>query len=285
MGDSRQSVTDEEIIRLLKTGLRPVWTNSTLAEELDITRQTANRRLNQLEHESEKVESVKVGRATAYYVPGVEPLPAGDTIEERHRQSIIQAYTDRFVGLESAPWTAVHPNDGPAEAGDKVQLLVTGTPGNWGHMRAFTWDNRREKLPEGETDNDRTQALVSGQLYGRPTTPIEHIDYSAHGNDWDLEMHIGINEVETEKGIALLATGVKRHWIVPENDAVFLTDVEVDYISPQGEGQDLPVMEFDASGEEVHAEIVDEAENELSESEDGSDDGPGPYHGGGEPGL
>jgi len=284
MGNSRRSVTNEELLTTLKSGRRPVWTNSTIAKEYDITRQTAHNRLQELAEQANEVETLKVGRTTAYYVPGVTPLP-GETVEEKHRNSIIQAYTDRFVGLEHAPWTAVHPNDGPAEAGDKVQLLVTGTPGDWGHMRAFTWDNRREKLPEGETDNDRTQALVSGQLYGRPTTPIEHIDYSAHGNDWDLEMHIGINEVETEKGIALLATGVRRHWIVPENDAVFLTDVEVDYISPQGEGQDLPVMEFDASGEEVHAEIVDEAENELSESEDGSDDGPRPYYGGDEPGL
>lgn len=284
MGDSRRKVTDEDILKLLKSGERPVWTTSKVAEKLDITRQTANDRLQQLEEESKDVVSISVGRATAYYVPGIATLP-GETVEDRHQNSIIQTYTDRFVGLEHAPWTAVHPNDGPAEAGDKVQLLVTGTPGDWGHQRAFTWENRREKLEEAETDNERTQALVSGELYGRPTTPIEHIDYSPHGNDWDLEMHIGINEVETDSAITYLATGVRRHWIVPENDAVFLTDVEVDWISPQGEGQDIPAFEFDASGEEVHAEIIEEAESELSESEDDTDDHPGPYYGGGEPGI
>jgi len=281
MGDSRRKVTDKDILSLLESGFQPVWTTSRLAEELDITRQTANNRLQQLEEDSEKVVSIDVGRATAYYVPGVKPLPPGDS-EEKHRQSIIQAYTGRFVGLEHAPETAVHPKDGPAEAGDKVQLLVNGSPGDWGHQRAFTWDNRREELDEGEIESGRTQALISGRLEGRPTTPIEHIDYSPHGDDWDLEMHIGINEVDTDSGTAYLATGVRRHWIVPENDAVFLTEVEVDWISPQGEDQNLPVMGFDASGEEVDAEIVEAAEKDL---EDEDDDGPGPYTGDGEPGL
>jgi len=264
MADSRRSVTDEEIVGLIKSGRRPVWTSSSVAEEFDITRQTAHARLKQLEDESTEVMSMNVGQATAYYVTGIEVLP-GDNIKEQHRHSIIQSYSDRFVGLESEPWTAIHPNDGPAEGGDKIQLFVEGVPGEWNHKNQYLWENRREELQDAEISNRRTQALVSGKLYEKPTTLIEHIDYSPYGPDWDLEKHIGINKIETEMGTALLATGVKRHWIQPWNDAVFLTDVEVDWISPQGEGQELPVWGFDASGDEVENELIEEAKETAVE--------------------
>jgi len=277
MGDSRQSVTDDEIISLLKSGLRPVWTNSTLADELDITRQTANRRLNQLEQESEEVESTQIGRATAYYVPGVENLPPGDTIEERHKQSIVQEYTDKFVGLHTEPWTAIHPNDGPAEGGDRIQLWIEGVPRHWRIFRRFTWENQREKIFEEELANDETQALITGELYEKPTVPIRHINWP---DDYDLELNLATkwHTIKSEEGNSrvLVAHGVKAHLLQACDNAVFLQNVSVDWISPQGSGQELETIE-------ITNEMLEDVEEWRQENLE--DDQPEDYYGGDEPGL
>jgi hypothetical protein len=275
MADPREKVGDDEIIRLLKTGERPVWAATDIAEEFDITRQTAHNRLKRIEQESDEVESVKVGRVTGYYVPDTNPLPPAETLEGRHSESIVKWATDRFMGLESAPWTAVHPNDGPAEGGDKIQIWVEGQPGRWAKMFTFSEENRREKLYDDEIRADVTQALVTGTLYERPTVPIEHIGYP---DDYNLEEKIGVRDVKTDKGTAFIAAGPKKHLIRPCNDAVFLTDVSVEWISPHGEGKETDMMTFDASGEEVDAEIIEEA---TERAEEFLDD----YNGGDEPGL
>lgn len=264
MGDPRQSVTDEEIMSLLKSGLRPVWTNSSLAEELNITRQTANRRLKQLEKDSEEVISIQVGRTSAYYVPGVENLQPGDTIEERHKNNLIHEFTDRFVGLATKPWTAVNPNDGPATGGDKIQIQVDGTPARWNTVLTRTWEDRRDELLPEELAEDETQALVSGELYERATTPIEHENYPP---DYDIELNIGIKELFTENGTALAAVGPKNYLIRPCNDAVFLKDVSVDFISPKGEGKEIPHTEITR---ELLEEVEEWRQEQIEDEEDES---------------
>ncbi|QLH82794.1 HTH domain-containing protein [Halosimplex pelagicum] len=244
MADSRRSVTDEEIIKLLRSGRQPVWTSSTVAEQLDITRQTAHARLKQLEDESGEVFSLSVGQATAYYVPGVETLPGG-SIEEQHRQSIKQEYTDKFVGLHTEPWTAIHPNDGPAEGGDKVQLWIEGEPGYWSIFRRFTWENKRDKIYDEELGDHETQALITGELYEKPTVPVRHISWP---DDYDLELNLGTKwhtiESDGSNRSVLVASGVKNYLLQACDNAVFLQDVSVDWISPKGEGKEIPTVEI-----------------------------------------
>ncbi|MFB6201059.1 MAG: winged helix-turn-helix domain-containing protein, partial [Halorhabdus sp.] len=226
-----KAATAEQVHQLMEDSDRPVWSASSLAEYLDISRPTATDRLKEL-HQKEWVKAIDVGNTTAYYIPDTDELD----LVEKHKQSLTREFEDKFVGLQTAPWTAVHPNDGPAEAGDKIQIRVEGTPGNWRQVMTNTWDNRRAELIYEETTADETQALISGELYAKPTTPIEHTDYP---DDYDLEQNIGAEVMETEKGSALLATGVKSYLIRPRNDAVFLKDVSVDWMSPKGHGQEL----------------------------------------------
>lgn len=233
-----QAATAEEVLQIIEGTERPVWSASTLAEYIDVSRPTATSRLKELKEEHEAVQTVKVGNTTVYFTSDSDNL----TIAEEHERSLLKWLEDRFVGLETAPWTAINPADGPAEAGDKIQLQVHGSPGNWGVFWKRHWENKREQLDHEETSDDETQALVSGELYAKPTTPIEHIEYPA---DYDLELNIGARTKETENGTITIATGVKNHLIRPCNDAVFLTDVSVDWLSPKGEGQELEVYGFD----------------------------------------
>lgn len=267
MTDSRRSITDEEIVQLLKSGKQPVWTSSIVAEEFDITRQTAHARLKQLEDESAEIFSINVGQATAYYVPGIETLP-GDTIEERHRYSLKQEYTDKFVGLHTEPWTAIHPNDGPAEGGDKVQLWIEGEPGYWSIFRRFTWEDKREKIYDEELGDHETQALITGELYEKPTVPIRHSDWP---NDYELELNLGTKwhtvQSDGRNRSVLVASGVKNYLLQACDNAVFLQNVSVDWISPKDEGQEIPTAEFSLESLEDAEELRQEHMEDTEESD------------------
>jgi len=237
-------VSQEEMYDLLLTGTRPVWSVSAISDEFGVTRPTVHKHLQKLEEEKPEVHTVKVGATTGYYIPGIRTRYQEDvTIEEVHRKSLKREFTDRFVGLLTAPWTAVHPADGPAEAGDKVQIRVEGIPGSWDPMITHTWENKREELIEDETGDDETQALISGELYSKPTVPIEHVDYPA---DYDLEENVGAEykEIEGKNRRVLIAVGLKNYLIKPCDEAVFLKDVSVDWISPKGEGQEVETVEI-----------------------------------------
>jgi hypothetical protein len=230
-----KAATIDEVYDHLDQSERPVWTAKDVADRFDVSRPTATDRLGEL-HEKELVDTIKVGNATAYFIPDAESL---DLLEE-HRQSIMREFEDKFVGLPTAPWTAVHPKDGPAKAGDKIQIRVEGVPGNWSWSGAKLWSDRRSGLVDGETVPDETQALISGELEAKPTTPIEHTDYP---DDYDLEGNIGAEIIESEKGTATLASGVKNYLIRPRNDAVFLNDISIDWISPKQDSQEGEVYE------------------------------------------
>lgn len=230
-----KKTTPDHVYELLESG-RPVWTSSSLADELNVSRPTIDKLLEEIE-DDERLESMQVGNTEAYYLEEGAPK----SLEEEHIESIIEKYSDRFVGLETAPWTAVHPNDGPAEAGDKIQLQVRGEPGSWSMFRQRHWDDRREQLEPGEIHPAETHALVSGTLYSKPTTPIEHIEYP---DDYELERNIGLKMKDTEKGQVLIAGGVKNYLIRPCDDAVFLTDVSVDWISVKDPDEELETYGF-----------------------------------------
>lgn len=257
MPGAHPAVTDDELLEYLKSGVRPVYTAPNVADRFDITRQTAHRRLKELAEESPHIAVTNIGQADAYYVPGVEVSPPGDTKEERHRHSIEQWATDRFVGLHTEPWTAVHPNDGPATAGDKIQLHVQGHPGEWSIFYTRSWETRREQLEPNETMDRQTEALVSGELYTKPTVPVRHLNWP---DDYDLELNLGThfetvtNDDGHERAI-LIASGVKNYELQACDDAVFFTNASVDWISPAGDGQTvLSVEETKKLREELSAE-------------------------------
>jgi hypothetical protein len=83
-----------------------------------------------------------------------------------------------------------------------------------------------------EIDAHETQALVSGVLVEKPTVPIEHVGYP---DDYELELNIG-GQYEQVKGRdrpILVAAGVKNYLIKPCDNAMFLTDISIDWISPE----------------------------------------------------
>lgn len=259
-----KAATPQEILDHMESYDRPVWTASSLADELGVSRPTIEDRLEEVE-EDPLVRTMQVGNTKAYYLREEDPRP----IEEQHKDSIINEFTDKFVGLQTAPWTAVHPNDGPAEAGDKVQILVTGVPGRWGRLNTHTWENRRQEIIYEETSADETQALISGELYAKPTTPIEHTGYP---DDYDLELNIGgeYQEIEGRERPILIVQGVKNYLVKPCNDAVFLSDVSVDWISPKEDGQKRETFGFTydmIQGDEDLPQPLDELAKELGGEE------------------
>lgn len=262
-----KAATPQEIFGHMKSYDRPVWTASSLADELGVSRPTIQDRLEEVE-ENPRVRTIQVGNTKAYYVSEEDPRP----IEEQHKDSIIDEFTDKFVGLPTAPWTAVHPNDGPAEAGDKVQIRVEGVPGRWRQQMTHMWESRRQELIYEETSADETQALISGELYAKPTVPIEHTNYP---DDYDLELNIGgeYQEIEERSRPILIVAGVKNYLVKPCNDAVFLKDVSVDWMSPKGHGQELETFELThemVQGEEEREEAV-EARDEHKHSDSPED--------------
>jgi len=238
-------LTESQVLEIMENANRPVWTASQLAERAGVTRATAHKRLKKLA-ETEEVETVQVGNATAYYLIGIETQPVGDGGEPIKRD-LRRSFEDRFVGLSSAPWTAVHPNDGPAEGGDKIQIQVEGRPGNWRSFMTRLYENRRQELHYNETDEEEVQALISGELYEKPTVPIEHTDYP---DDYDLELNIGAEFKGDPPKQALIAAGVKNYLIRPCDDAVFLKNVEVDWLCPIREGQELETVELEVPNRE-----------------------------------
>lgn len=217
-------LTGDRVLEIMRNADRPVWTASKLAERAGVARSTATKRLKNLA-EAEEVETIQVGNATAYYIVGIKTQPVGAG-EEPIKRDIRRSFEDEFVGDFSSP-SQVSTFDGVATAGDKIQILVEGSPGEW---------ERRKELSNNRTDQEEVQALISGELYEKATVPIEHADYPP---DWDLELNIGPHIEETKKGSALIATGVKNHLIRPCDNALFLENVEVDWICPVGEGQEL----------------------------------------------
>lgn len=227
-----KAATPREIFAHMKSYDRPVWTASSLADELGVSRPTIQDRLEEVE-ETPRVRTMQVGNTKAYYVSEEDPRAIG----EQHKDSIIDEFTDKFVGLPTAPETAVHPNDGPAEAGDKLQLAVEGVPGDWKRVAAYPWERRTEEFHQDRV-SDQTQALISGELYGKPTAPIAHREIP---DDYDLERKTGAEYKEFDEAPhpVLIASGAKNYLLKPHNNAVFLKNVSVDQIWPKEAGDDF----------------------------------------------
>jgi len=222
------SDTREAVLETIRSAAWPLSV-SEIADEIDTTGQTVRNHLQYLE-DTPHITSRELGQTTIYRYEegglGVEDEnikvgldPREDHVSERVQMqvdSVEEWAKDRFVGLRTNPHTAVHPNDGEVGAGEKVQLRISGVPGDWSdnHPRV-PHENRRDALLEEETIPGEANVLLSGTLYTKPTTPIEHVPYP---DDYDLESRKEISP-----------------WLFePCNDAVFLSDVEVEWISPLG---------------------------------------------------
>jgi DNA-binding transcriptional regulator YhcF (GntR family) len=231
MGRPTKASADQVLAAMRDDDTLPqVWTPKDVAALVDVSTTTARKRLDEL-LERGAVEKKDVSGSAVYY-------PIDDNIEDQHRASLVDEFEGEFVGDVTAP-TVVSTLEESLEPGDKIQFEVSGHPGNWSRTITRAWSNRRDSLDEAETDKKRTQALVSGTLYTEPTVPIEHTDYP---DDYDLELNIGgqYKEVEGRSGPLFVAAGVKNYLINPCNDALFVRDVSVDWILPEGEGQDVP---------------------------------------------
>jgi len=227
-------IFQSDVFEIMETHRRPVWTASDISQIHDVSRPTASKRLKEMVDQGD-LETLQVGNANAYYMAGSEMKPLNpdvDPVEKDLRRS----FENRFVGIPSAPWTAVHPNDGPAEAGDKIQIQVEGRPGKWSSFMTRLYENRRQELQHSETTENEVQALISGELQAKPTVPIEHVEYH---DDYDLETKIGAEFKGEPPNQRLVATGSKNYLVRPANDAVFLKNVEVDWICPIGRGQEI----------------------------------------------
>lgn len=257
MGRGRPpKVTPDELLAKIRDGDEPVWTAKEIAELGEISRPTAGRRLDELVERGD-LRTKEIGNSTVYY------LGDSRSVEQRHRESIVEEFSDAFVGDMHNPEQVSGVFDDVAGPGDEVQLQVAGTPGNWHRELTRVEDNRLEELPEGEEIAKRTQALISGTLYTRPTVPIEHENYAP---DYDLELNIGgqYQEVEGRSRPILVAAGVKNYLIKPCNDALFLEAVSVDWISPKGEGN--------ASYRAAEDEVARFGEADLEEIKEDLDD-------------
>lgn len=203
-----------------------------VADEIGVTDPTARSHLKGLVEDGE-VDAAEFGNTTVYFTE-TEILPGPDEVDETigfapderemaadtrlgwQLRGVVNEFTDRFVGLDREPWTAIHPNDGPATAGDRIQIHVEGLPENWGVvLEQVPEEEAREYLTEPEVVRGEVSVLLSGTLYAKPTTPIEHHSIP---EDYDLEGRQNLSP-----------------WLFePCNEAVFLEDVEVDWISPIG---------------------------------------------------
>ncbi|WP_382187142.1 hypothetical protein [Halovenus salina] len=231
-----RKVTDGELMALLKRREEPVYDAGKVAEELDVSRPTALNRLQVLAEGRGDVRRTSIGQADVFWVEKAENEADYDDRLDFLKQSVIDEFEDKFVGLYTEPWTAVHPDDGPATGGDRIQLLVEGEPGNWklaqGQRRL--WENRRDAIPEELIIAGETQALISGTLHEQPTVPIAHVSYEP---DWDIEEAVGAQWVDVApERQALMCIGEKNYLVEPCNNAVFLDRVRVDILSPEGEG-------------------------------------------------
>lgn len=258
-----RELTTKRVIHLLESGNRPVWSVSDIAEHENVARVTAQKRMDELVEDG-LVETVHVANATAYYLPGVLVQVPGDDVEAIKRD-LRRAWTDRFVGLRSDPTTAVHPNDGPATAGDEVQILTEGEPGDWREVLTVPAEDRRQQLESPELVAGEIQALVSGTLYAKPTVPAAHIDFD---RDYSLEQQTGATVRDVDGRDVFVAAGPKNYLVRPHDEAVFLTDVAVDFVSPlgaeKGVGTDPEPDELEA----VVSEAVESLDTEHEATED-----------------
>jgi len=121
-----KKLTKEDVLAILNSNDRPVWTASQIAERTDVSKTTVKNRLQEMS-EIEGVNSVKVGNAVAYYAT---ERWKGEDVEISTGERISTAATDywegRFLGDIRDMSVVRSYDDKELSRGDKIQLLVAG---------------------------------------------------------------------------------------------------------------------------------------------------------------
>jgi DNA-binding Lrp family transcriptional regulator len=286
--EANRKLTKDGALDILSSGKRPVWTVIQFAEEADVSRTTAKRRLRELE-DTEHVDTIKVSNATAYYAVGVETQPNLDLSEKEEVRRAVQSYwNDRYVGEMTEPSVIETSKGEKLTAGDKAQFVVSGSDPRMSNRQAvLSYDDRIEELPsdrselEKKTNTDEEHdlmefmdivseeyddhyALLTGELEGKFTVPITEGGIASvdtrfpslqKGTRWEFERRDGVPH--------LAVAGTGAYLLRPCENAVFLHNVEVDDLNLAGE------KETDDDDEDLLGEVDIDTED-LDEDVAGS---------------
>lgn len=217
-------LTVEQVVMIMQNATRPFWSARQFAERSDVSRPTAEKALEKAERQNKIVET-SLANGSAYYLPGKEMQRIGKNTDPI--KADLQGYwNDRFVGSLHRPSIirTIHNTD--LTVGDEGKFLVMGRPGNWGQYEVAASDESVGWIEP--TGGEWYTAIITGNLYDKPTVPIEHIDYP---DDYDLELNIGAEHRENGN---LVAAGVKNYLIKPCNNALFLQDITVERLEGPG---------------------------------------------------
>jgi DNA-binding Lrp family transcriptional regulator len=261
-GEENRKLTKDDALDILTSGKRPVWTVIQFAEEAEVSRTTAKRRLRELE-ETEYVDSIKVSNATAYYAIGVKTQPKLDVSGDEEVERAVKSYWgDRYVGDLKDPSILKSSKGEKLTPGDKVQLVVSGAdPRMSKQLGILSYQDSLEELPSDRAElekhmnteeeyehmedmdvvseeYDTYQALLSGELEGKFTIPITEGGISSistrfpafqNGTKWEFQMKDDIPH--------LAVAGTGAYLLRPCEDAVYLRNVKVDDLKPPDENE------------------------------------------------
>jgi len=251
--EKNRKLTKDDALDILTSGKRPVWTVIQFAEEADVSRTTAKRRLRELE-ETEYVDSIKVSNATAYYAIGVETQPKLDVSGKKEVERAVRSYwEDRYVGNLEDPSVLKSSKGENLTAGDKLQLVVSGAdPRMSKRLGVLSHQDSLEELPSDRAelekhlnteeeyehmedmdsvseDYDTCQALLSGELEGMFTIPITEGGISSVNTRFPAFQKDTKWEFQMKDDIPHLAVaGTGAYLLRPCEDAVYLSNVKVD---------------------------------------------------------
>ncbi|MDY6776372.1 MAG: HTH domain-containing protein [Halobacteria archaeon] len=250
-----RELTKEEVLTLMKSGSRPVWTASQIAEHTGVSKTTAKNRLKELS-KGEKIDSVKVSNATAYYVVGIETEPNQELSDEERARRLVKEYWEgRLVGGVK-DMSCVYTHDGEKlTSGDKAYLVVYGGDFKMTHrlnVISYEEEDLDKVPPEGEfTDrqikrNDlfgdissaevgigdyknASHALLTAELGSKFAVPlVEEKLGRFFSGILDFPKETKWKFKDEEKNVSYLTVaGTGAYLLRPWEDAVFLKNVEV----------------------------------------------------------
>ncbi|WP_420841101.1 DUF7342 family protein [Halorutilus salinus] len=285
-----RELTKEDVLDILRSGTRPVYTAAQVAERTDVSKTTAKNRLQELA-ETDMVDSIKVSNATAYYVVGIKTVPNVESKEEHVRNSVKNYWEGRFVGgVKDMSVVPTH-DDEDVSAGDTVQLVVTGGGPSMKTVVGLSSGDEYDEIPsagtfsreqreeneyggevatvEFDTESfDSTTALLSAELGERFAVPIVekelgNFDTPAPGledsnTEWKFEV---VDDVPR-----LHVAGVGAYLLRPCENAVYIKNVDVvDIEHPPEEDNPLAGEDFH---KDMELEIGEETRSEVIEFED-----------------
>ncbi|XGI83429.1 hypothetical protein ACEU6E_09150 [Halorutilales archaeon Cl-col2-1] len=253
-----RELTKEEVLTLMKSGSRPVWTASQIAEHTGVSKTTAKNRLKELS-KGEKIDSVKVSNATAYYVVGIETEPNQELSDEERARRLVKEYWEgRLVGGVK-DMSCVYTHDGEKlTSGDKAYFVVVGDDFKMTRLiNVISYEEEDlDELPPEERFSDKVEkkneahghlatvefdmgifenssyALLTAELNSKFAVPLVEKELGRfstrlpdlpENTEWKFEKKEGDLD-----GIAYLTVaGTGAYLLRPWEDAVFLKNVEV----------------------------------------------------------